>query len=188
MVITSRRHKQGFCWVVLKLSDCVQVNLLAKSWSCSKCATPMAWETVTMTGIENQDRYQWRCPREQTTDSFELLLSRSRSRYAWHHVFIRKYHWALSTLVCKNGTSLNWIWNCHVEIIVGKNKSQLIAMILYLSICHDAREPQKLGRWFTLFFFYKNLVYKNIKASNGPKIKNILRTYEGFKSWEKNFA
>jgi hypothetical protein len=32
------------------------------------------------------------------------------------------------------------------------------------------------------FFFYKNLVYKNIKASNGPKIKNILRTYEGFKS------
>ena len=29
-------------------------------------------------------------------------------------------------------------------------------------------------------FFYKNLVYKNIKASNSPKIKNILRTYEGF--------
>ena len=34
----------------------------------------------------------------------------------------------------------------------------------------------------TLFIFYKNLVYKNIKALNGPKIKNILRTYEGFKS------
>ena len=34
----------------------------------------------------------------------------------------------------------------------------------------------------TLFFSYKNLVYKNIKASNGPKIKNILRTYKGFKS------
>ena len=33
----------------------------------------------------------------------------------------------------------------------------------------------------TLFIFYKNLVYKNIKASNCPKIKNILRTYEGFK-------
>ena len=30
------------------------------------------------------------------------------------------------------------------------------------------------------FFYYKNLVYKNIKASNGPKIKNILRTFEGF--------
>ena len=29
-------------------------------------------------------------------------------------------------------------------------------------------------------FFFKNLVYKNIKASNGPKIKNILETYEGF--------
>ena len=37
----------------------------------------------------------------------------------------------------------------------------------------------------TLFIFYKNLVYKNIKASNGPKIKNILRTYEGFKSLKK---
>ena len=32
----------------------------------------------------------------------------------------------------------------------------------------------------TFFFLYKNLVYKNIKASNCPKIKNILRTYEGF--------
>ena len=32
------------------------------------------------------------------------------------------------------------------------------------------------------FFFYKNLVYKNIKASYGPKIKNILRIYKGFKS------
>ena len=32
------------------------------------------------------------------------------------------------------------------------------------------------------FFFNKNLVYKNIKASNSLKIKNILRTYEGFKS------
>ena len=40
---------------------------------------------------------------------------------------------------------------------------------------------------YTLFF-YKNLVYKNTKASNGFKIKNILRTYEGFISWEKNFA
>ena len=38
------------------------------------------------------------------------------------------------------------------------------------------------------FFFYKNPVYKNIKASNGPKIKNILRTYEGFNSCEKIFA
>ena len=35
-------------------------------------------------------------------------------------------------------------------------------------------EPLTLN---TLFFFYKNLVYKNIKASKGPKIKNILRTY-----------
>ena len=32
------------------------------------------------------------------------------------------------------------------------------------------------------FFFYKNLVYKNIKVLNGPKIKNILRTCKGFKS------
>ena len=31
-------------------------------------------------------------------------------------------------------------------------------------------------------FFYKNLVYKNIKAWNGPNIRNILRTYEGFRS------
>ena len=30
-------------------------------------------------------------------------------------------------------------------------------------------------------FFYKNLVYKNIKASIGPKIKNILGTYHGLK-------
>ena len=35
------------------------------------------------------------------------------------------------------------------------------------------------------FSFYKNLDYKN---SNGPKIKNILRTYEGFKSSEKFFV
>ena len=34
----------------------------------------------------------------------------------------------------------------------------------------------------TYTFFYKNLIYKNIKASNCPKIKNISRTYEGFKS------
>ena len=40
---------------------------------------------------------------------------------------------------------------------------------------------------YTLFF-YKNLVYKNVKASNSPKIKNILRTYKGFKFWEKDFA
>ena len=40
---------------------------------------------------------------------------------------------------------------------------------------------------YTLFF-YKNLVYKNIKASNGPKIKNILRKYKGFISGDKNFA
>ena len=32
------------------------------------------------------------------------------------------------------------------------------------------------------FFFYKNLVHKNIKALDGPKIKNNLRSYEGFKS------
>ena len=32
------------------------------------------------------------------------------------------------------------------------------------------------------FFFYKNLVYKNIKALNGPKINNILRAYKDFKS------
>ena len=38
------------------------------------------------------------------------------------------------------------------------------------------------------FFFLKNLVYKNIEASNSPKIKNILSSYKGFKSWEKNFA
>ena len=38
------------------------------------------------------------------------------------------------------------------------------------------------------FFFYKNIVNKNIQASNSPKIKNILRTYKGFKSWEKKFA
>ena len=31
-------------------------------------------------------------------------------------------------------------------------------------------------------FFYKNLVYKNIKASNSPKIKNTLKTYESSKS------
>ena len=37
-------------------------------------------------------------------------------------------------------------------------------------------------------FFYKNLVYKDIKASNSPKFKNISRTDECFKSWEKNFA
>ena len=36
--------------------------------------------------------------------------------------------------------------------------------------------------------FYKNLVYKNIKASNGPKIKDSLRTYEYFKSYEKKFT
>ena len=41
--------------------------------------------------------------------------------------------------------------------------------------------------WNTLFF-YKNIVNKNIQASNSPKIKNILRTYKGFKSWEKKFA
>ena len=35
--------------------------------------------------------------------------------------------------------------------------------------------------------FYKNLVYKNIKALNGSKIKNILRTYERFIFWEKKF-
>ena len=40
---------------------------------------------------------------------------------------------------------------------------------------------------YTLFF-NKNLVYKNIKASNGPKIKNILNTYEGFIFEEKNIA
>jgi len=49
-----------------------EVNLLAKSWSCSKCATPMAWETVTMTGIENQDRYQWRCPRRSCALTTQL--------------------------------------------------------------------------------------------------------------------
>ena len=36
-------------------------------------------------------------------------------------------------------------------------------------------------------FFYNNLVYKDIKASNGRKIKNILQMYEGFKLQEKNF-
>ena len=40
---------------------------------------------------------------------------------------------------------------------------------------------------YTLFF-YKNLVYKNIKASNGPNIKNILSSYQVFKYWVKNFA
>ena len=29
----------------------------------------------------------------------------------------------------------------------------------------------------TLFLFYKNLVYKNVQAEIGAKIKNILRTY-----------
>ena len=50
------------------------------------------------------------------------------------------------------------------------------------------RLPGKFFSYYTWlvidihFFFYKNLVYKNVKASNGPKIKNILRTYKGFKS------
>ena len=44
----------------------------------------------------------------------------------------------------------------------------------------------------TLFFFYKNLVYKNIKASKCPKIKNVVVillvaisiSFEGFeKKW-----
>ena len=50
--------------------------------------------------------------------------------------------------------------------------------------------PESAGEpWYHVHsFFYKNLVYKNIKASNGPKIKNILRTCKGFKSWEKNSA
>ena len=37
-------------------------------------------------------------------------------------------------------------------------------------------------------FFYKNLVYKNIKASKCLKIKNILRTHEAFKLKENFFA
>ena len=45
-----------------------------------------------------------------------------------------------------------------------------------------------LGRAVIHSFFYKNLVYKNIKASNRPKIKNILSIYEGFISDEKKFG
>ena len=44
---------------------------------------------------------------------------------------------------------------------------------------------QKTRQLQQVHFFYKNLVYQNIKASNGLKIKNILRIYEGFKSRKK---
>ena len=53
---------------------------------------------------------------------------------------------------------------------------------------YTAIQSRMVGQEQYTFFFYKNLVYKNIKASNSLKIKNILRTYKGFKSWEKNFA
>ena len=56
-----------------------------------------------------------------------------------------------------------------------------------VSQTNTAKEYHFISR-YTLFFFYKNLVYKNIKASKCPKIKNILRTYEGFKFGEKFFA
>ena len=37
-------------------------------------------------------------------------------------------------------------------------------------------------------FFYKNLVEKNIEPSDSPKIKNMLRTYEGFELQGEIFA
>ena len=55
-----------------------------------------------------------------------------------------------------------------------KKKEGQEALNSLVTTCGDAETVYTL-------FFYKNLVYKNIKASNGPKIKNILRTYEGFK-------
>jgi len=49
-----------------------QANLLGKGWMCPRCATPMAWETVMMTGLENQDRFQWRCPRRSCASTTHL--------------------------------------------------------------------------------------------------------------------
>lgn len=49
-----------------------QANLLGKGWMCPRCATPMAWETVMMTGLENQDRFQWRCPRRSCNSTTHL--------------------------------------------------------------------------------------------------------------------
>ena len=51
----------------------------------------------------------------------------------------------------------------------------------------DSKQPWGL---VSLFYVtdYMVLVYKNIKASNSPKIKNILRTYKGFNlNLKKNF-
>ena len=39
---------------------------------------------------------------------------------------------------------------------------------------------RKRRRRDTPFFFYKNLVYKNIRLQNCPKFKNMLRTCQGF--------
>ena len=80
------------------------------------------------------------------------------------------------TQVDKRPSKVDNIFNWHFQLCM--------AYIIWIDkqIFYSKSTGEQSIDLSTLFFFYKNLVYKNIKASNSPKIKNILGTYEGFKS------
>ena len=43
----------------------------------------------------------------------------------------------------------------------------------------ERKKRENKAGYTTLFFSYKNLVYKNIRLQNRPKFKNMLRTCQG---------
>jgi len=50
-------------------------NLVAKTWSCPKCTSPMGWEPIPLTSWKTVDRYQWRCPRRSCALTIHIRSS-----------------------------------------------------------------------------------------------------------------
>jgi len=72
-----------------------EMNLLVKSWSCPKCTSPMAWETIPLGGPKTVDRYQWRCPRRSCSLTIHLRSSSffDRPFYVTLASFIEIIYW-----------------------------------------------------------------------------------------------
>ena len=62
-----------------------------------------------------------------------------------------------------------------------------IASLRFASLCF-ASLGLVSSRSDTLFFFYKNRVYKNIRLQNGLSIKNMLRICQGFEKKKNRFS
>jgi len=72
-----------------------EMNLLVKNWSCPKCTSPMAWETIPLVGTKTMDRYQWRCPRRSCALTIHLRSSSffDRPFYVTLASFVEIIYW-----------------------------------------------------------------------------------------------